>query len=215
MSARPFLIVPLLLGLAAAAPASARDYGQQGAVFPIVETDLLAVIRDKLMNMQSSGAIERANKALAARTAARVKRPAPVKGIATATSPRRWTFDPTIVVEQDLKDAKGRVIVARGTRVNPLDTVPLRQRLVFLDGDDPEQVAWAITSTTALNAKLILVKGAPLALMKAQQRRFYFDQAGTLTTRLGIRAVPAIVDQKGRSLSISELVLRGSKEGRQ
>ncbi len=213
MSARPFLVVPLLLGLAAAEPAWSRDYGQQGAVFPVVETDLLTVIRDKLMNMQASGAITQANKALAARTAARVKRPVPVKGIATATSPRRWTFDPTIVVEQDLRHANGRLIVARGTRVNPLDTVPLRQRLVFLDGDDPAQVAWAMTSTTALNAKLILVKGAPLALMKAQQRRFYFDQAGTLTTKLGIRAVPAVVEQKGRSLSISELVLRGSKGG--
>ncbi len=138
MSARRFLMVPLMLGLAAV-PASARDYGQQGAVFAVVETDLLTVIRDKLMNMQASGTIDRANKALAARTAARVRRPAPVKGIATATSERRWTFDPTIVVEQDLKDAKGRVIMARGMRVNPLDTVPLRQRLVFLDGDDPEQ----------------------------------------------------------------------------
>ena len=65
-----------------------------------------------------------------------------------------------------------------GTRVNPLDTVPLRQRLVFLDGDDPAQVAWAMGRTTALNAKLILVRGSPFALMKAEQRRFYFDQSG-------------------------------------
>jgi hypothetical protein len=30
--------------------------------------------------------------------------------------------------------------MAAGTRVNPLDTVPLRAPLVFLDGDDPDSL---------------------------------------------------------------------------
>ena len=201
--------------LASAAPqmSFARDYGQQGAVFPVIETDLLSVIQNKLTAMQASGAIDRGNKALAARTEARVKRPPPVKGIVTATSARRWIHDPTITVEQDLRDAKGRVIVARGTRVNPLDTVPLRQRLVFLDGDDPALIAWARAKTTALNAKLILVSGSPFALMKAEQRRFYFDQSGTLTTKFGVRAVPAVIEQAGRVLQVSEIVIPRAKDG--
>ena len=192
---------------------SARDYGQQGAVFPVIETDLLSVIQNKLATMQASGALDRANKELAARTEARVKRPPPVKGIVVASQSRSWIHDPTITVEQDLRDGKGRVIVARGTRVNPLDTVPLRQRLVFLDGDDPEQVAWAKTKTTALNAKLILVRGSPFALMKAEQRRFYFDQSGTLTTKFGVRAVPAVIEQVGRTLKVSEIAIPKAKEG--
>jgi conjugal transfer pilus assembly protein TraW len=61
-------------------------------------------------------------------------------------------------------------------------------------------------TTTALNAKLILTRGAPLALMGAQQRRFYFDQNGTLTVKFGIRHVPAVVEQQGRALRVSELV---------
>jgi conjugal transfer pilus assembly protein TraW len=193
--------------------ASARDYGQQGAVFPVIETDLLSVIQNKLTSMQASGALERANKELAARTEARVKRPPPVKGIVVASQARSWIHDPTITVEQDFRDGKGRVIVARGTRVNPLDTVPLRQRLVFLDGDDPAQVAWAMGRTTALNAKLILVRGSPFALMKAEQRRFYFDQSGTLTTKFGVRAVPAVIEQAGRTLKVSEIAIPKAKEG--
>lgn len=57
------------------------------------------------------------------------------------------------------------------------------------------------------NAKLILVKGAPLELMKARQRRFYFDQGGNLTEKFGIRAVPARVRQNGRMLEVSEITL--------
>jgi conjugal transfer pilus assembly protein TraW len=211
---RPILLAAASIAASAVPQAlSARDYGQQGAVFPVIETDLLSVIQNKLAAMQASGAIDRANKALAARTEARVKRPPPVKGIIAATEPRSWTHDPTITVEQDLRDAKGRVIVARGTRINPLDTVPLRQRLVFLDGDDPAQVAWAMARTTALNAKLILVKGSPFALMKAEQRRFYFDQSGTLTTKFGVRGVPAVIEQAGRTLRVSEILLPRAQEG--
>jgi len=60
----------------------------------------------------------------------------------------------------------------------------------------------------AADAKLILVKGAPLDLMRARQRRFYFDQGGTLVKRFGIRAVPAIVEQQGRILLVREVPLR-------
>jgi len=51
------------------------------------------------------------------------------------------------------------------------------------------------------------VKGAPLELMKARQRRFYFDQGGKLTERFGIRSVPARVRQQGRLLEVSEIAL--------
>ena len=199
--------------LAPAGPALARDYGQQGALFPVVEADLLSVIQKRLTAMQASGEIDRANRQLAERTAAQVRRPVPVPGIGDAAEERRWTFDPTITVNADLRDGRGRVVVAAGTRVNPLDTVPLRQRLVFLDGDDEGQVAWAMDATTALNAKLILVSGSPFALMKAQQRRFYFDQAGTLTTKFGVRAVPAVIEQAGRALKVSEIAIPKAKEG--
>ena len=195
---------------ATANPILARDYGQHGAVFPVVEEDLLSVIQQRLLALQASGAIDRANRRLAARTEARVRRPARVPGIAAATSTRRWTIDPTIIVARDLRDARGSVIVSAGSRVNPLDTVPLRQKLVFLDGDDPQQLAWARAHTTALSAKLILVGGSPFDLMKAEQRRFYFDQAGTLTRHFSIRAVPALVEQQGRLLRVTEFAVPGA-----
>ena len=214
MTRRASLVIVAAAFVCNALPAFAKDHGRQGAVFPIIEADLLSVIQQRLAAMQASGEIDRANRQLAERTAAKVRRPTAVPGIVTAEQERRWLFDPTITVGQDLRDARGRVIVAAGTRVNPLDTVPLRQKLVFLDGDDADQVAWAMANTTALNAKLILVKGSPFVLMTAEQRRFYFDQQGTLTRRLGIRAVPAVVAQQGRALLVRELVVSKAKGDR-
>jgi conjugal transfer pilus assembly protein TraW len=196
------------LGLVIAAPATARDYGQQGAVWPIAEPDLLQQIHARLTQLERTGETARLNEQLKQRTITRINRPQPVAGLVQASSERTWRFDPTITVERDIADNRGRVIVAAGTRVNPLDTVPLRAPLVFLDGDEPAQLAWALKRFGSTPAKLILVKGAPLELMKARQRRFYFDQGGTLVKRFGIRAVPASVEQQGRVLVITEQAVK-------
>lgn len=196
--------VCLLAGLSAL-PAMARDYGQHGKVFPVIEVDLLRAIEERLRALEASGRMEEINREFAARTAARVRRPPPVAGIARATATRSWTFDPSMTVEQDIRDHRGRVLFARGTRVNPLETVAMARSLVFLDGDDPEQVRWALRSTTAENAHLVLVRGDVFDAMKAAQRRFYFDQGGLLTTRFGIRHVPAVVQQEGKALRVTEL----------
>jgi conjugal transfer pilus assembly protein TraW len=200
----PAMIALLVACLGAAAPAFARDYGQQGAVWPIVEPDLLAQIRARLTHLEKTGETARLNEELKRRTIARVNRPEPVAGIGFASATRSWRFDPTITVERNIADDKGRVIIAAGTRVNPLDTVPLRAPLVFLDGDDPAQRAWAARRFGPTRAKLILVRGAPLELMKTRQRRFYFDQGGSLVKHFGIRAVPATVEQQGRVLVVTE-----------
>ena len=198
------IIAPLLACLCAATPGSARDYGQQGAVWPIVEPDLLGQIHARLTHLEKTGETARLNEELKRRTIARVNRPEPVAGVGSASAMRSWRFDPTITVERDIADDKGRVIIAAGKRVNPLDTVPLRSTLVFLDGDDPAQLAWAARRFGQTRAKLILVRGAPLELMKARQRRFYFDQGGSLVKHFGIRAVPATVEQQGRALIVTE-----------
>ena len=191
--------------LALPGAAQARDYGQRGAVFPIIERDLLEQIRSRLQAMEASGETARLNEKLKRRTIARVKRPDPVAGLVRASDSRRWSFDPTITLDADIRGANGELIHASGTRVNPLDSVSLRADLVFLDGDDPDQLAWALKQ--GANVKLILIKGAPLGLMKARQRRFYFDQGGKLTGKFGIRAVPARVRQHGRMLAVSEIAL--------
>ena len=198
--------VVLLVSFAVAAiapPAAAKDYGQVGTVFPIIEPDLLRVIEAKLKSMQATGQIDAMNQRLADRTRAKVNRPDPVVGIDRASKPRSWLYDPSIVIDHDIRDQKGQLIAAKGKRVNPLDYVVIKTPLVFIDGDDDAQVAWAMKRYDD-KAKLILVRGAPLELMTRRQRRFYFDQNGTLTTKFGITAVPAVVEQSGRAMRVTE-----------
>jgi conjugal transfer pilus assembly protein TraW len=203
--ARPFIAAAL--AATAPSPASATDYGQAGALFPIAEQDLLAAIHARLVHLEQTGETARLNEDLKRRTVTKVNRPTAVAGLGLAQETRTWLFDPTVTLEADIADQQGRLIWPAGTRVNPLDTVPLRSVLLFFDGDDPVQLAWALERARKSAAKLILVNGAPLELMRAQQVRFYFDQGGTLVRHFAIRALPALVEQQGRALSVSELAL--------
>jgi len=167
----------LLVGWPLISAVRAADYGQMGQTFPIIEADLLTTIETRLRTLEANGGIERLQREMQEQAVASVRRPKRVDGMTPATTRREWLFDPSIVTEDDIVDAKGNLIAARGTRVNPLDMVQLRQALVFVDGDNA-------------------------------QRRFYFDQGGTLVKRFGIRAVPAIVEQQGRILLVREVPLR-------
>ena len=201
-------LLALFAAVSVAPPAAAKDYGQVGTVFPVIEPDLLRVIEAKLRSMQASGQIDAMNQRLSERTRAKVNRPDAVASIERASKPRSWLYDPSIVIDHDIRDQKGQLVAAKGKRVNPLDYVVIKTPLVFIDGDDDAQVAWAMKRYDD-KAKLILVRGAPLELMTARQRRFYFDQNGTLTTKFGITAVPAVVEQAGKAMRVTETPVGG------
>ena len=195
----------VVAGTLPAAALSARDYGQQGAVFAVTEPDLLRTIEHKLASLDRSGAIAQLNQQLAKRSEARVRRPEAVAGIELAKHPRSWIHDPAITIDRDIVGPQGHRIARAGQRINPLDFMAMRQTLVFIDGDVPAQVRWALARHSETSAKIIMVKGAPLEAMTRHQRRFYFDQGGFLVRRFGIRAVPALVAQTGSVLRASEI----------
>lgn len=186
----------------------AKDYGQAAQTFPVIEPDLLSTIESRLRRAEASGDLARTNEMFAKRVEAKVRRPDAVPGITPAQAARSWDFDPSVRMERDIHDQKGNLIAAAGQRINPLDFVSIRQDLVFIDGDDPEQMAWATARYSDTKAKIIFVKGSPVEQMTARKRRFYFDQAGKLTSRFGIEHTPAVVTQAGKLMRVSEVVLK-------
>lgn len=191
----------------------AKDYGQAGQTFPVIEADLLATIEARLRRAEASGELARMNTVFARRVEAKVRRPTPVAGITPANAPRSWDYDPTIAIEREVRDHKGNLIAAAGQKINPLDFVAIRQDLVFIDGDDAAQLAWATERYSDLKAKIIFVNGSPIEQMTARKRRFYFDQDGKLTKTFGIAHTPAIVAQAGKIMRVSEVVVKPGKAG--
>lgn len=192
-----------------AAAAHAEDLGKYGNVWGIAEKDGVAQIKDKLGDMKRSGELDKRMNQARTDIVNKLTNPAPIKGIRKATANATRTFDPSIVVKQDVKDDKGRVIVKAGTRVNPLEMRGLSKSLLFIDGRDRAQVAW-VKKRIASNPKdkVILVGGNWRVLSGELKRVVYFDQQGSMTKRFGIRAVPTVISQSGRVLKIEEVVAK-------
>ena len=199
------LLAATLAALPAAgiASASAKDLGVRGATWAIAEPDLLADIETRLLEMQHSGALARFEADARDRARRKLEEPPPVPGIAPAARERSRLFDPAIVVEHDIRTPDGVLIAAAGTRVNPLERIALTRDLLFVDGRREAEVVWALARERP--AKIVLLAGRPLDLMRRHGRSFFFDTGGTLAARFGIAATPSVVERAGTRLRITEV----------
>ena len=206
-SKQSFPIRAAVLALLLATPAYALDLGRVGPVWPVAEPDLLALIQSRLEEKQRSGELARIQAEFEARSRRAIESPVPVAGLVRTRTPRSFLFDPTVTAPDTVRDPEGKVLVAAGTRVNPLDYVFLSRPLIFFDARDRDQVktALALRQRHRGRAHLILTGGSYIDFMRRHDMRVYYDQQGLLVHRLGIRQVPALVTQEGRMLRIDEL----------
>ena len=199
------LIVTILFGLILfyKTPSHAKDFGVEGHLWEIAEEDILEYIEKKLKVVD----VEKLKEEMIDKTKKRVEEPEEVSGIGTSSSERIYYYDPSYIVPEDIYDQNGNLLYKAGYKVNPLGKVPLRERLIFVSGNNEYQVRYALKKREEYGgaAKIILTSGKPLDIQRKEKVWIYFDQQGVLTTKLGIKAVPAIVEQSGLRLEITEL----------
>lgn len=179
----------------------AEDFGVRGATYPVIEESLLEHIQKQLTALPEATLLMKQLE-VQGRIKHTIQMPAPVDHIRTATRNRTYVYDPTISLDNDIKDHDGRIVAAKGTTSNPLDSLQIQSSLLIFDGTNPDQVAWA--KKQGSDTKWILIKGHPFELMQREDRIVYFDQGGAICRQLKIRAVPAKVRQEGMILRIDE-----------
>lgn len=184
-----------------------KDLGKVSTVVSIKEQSLIDVIQQKLTLMKSDRSLEKHQTEIQKRVVSSVENPKPIDGISKTIVYSSKLYDPSVVMSQDIKDHQGKIIIKAGTRYNPLEDTSFGEPLLFIDGDNKDQVQWALSQ----KGKKVLVNGSPLKLMRDTKIQFYFDQGGTLTKKLGIQSVPAKISQKGNRLLI-EMIPGSSKE---
>jgi len=197
------------------APLTAKDLGRIGTTFPIGEINMLMWIEQRLKGFEQSGELAKMQQAFARRVRQSVETPQPLP-LTTTTTPDTFRVDPSLTLATDLKDANGQVFAKAGTRINPFDarTWPERSRLahrfeyshvlMFFDGRDEKQLAFAQRFQSTKPIKWILTGGSPNPLSERLSRRLYFDQQGNLSRKLRIKAVPSLVEQSGTQWQITE-----------
>lgn len=177
----------------------AKDFGTHGTVYPIQEEDIVEFLKSRLQSMTNEE-ITNINHQFKERCINKLKEPIPIN-ISNAEVYRSYTFDPSVTAKDDILDSKGNIVVKKGTKVNPLDTISLQEELLFFDGSNERHLEWA----KSIEGKWILTKGRPLELEEEENRAVYFDQKGVLIEKFKIKSIPAKVSQKGNLLLIEEI----------
>lgn len=202
-----WLLIPL---------AHSQDLGRHGELFPTGEVDMLEWIDTRLKHLQATGETARLQQGFVERVDSNVRRPPPVEGLATTTNPRIFYIDPSLKLATDVKDANGNLLYAKGLVINPFDTrtwpvdIPKTQfeyqhAIVFFDGDDPRQRAWAKQYQTPKPIKWTLTNGRPEDIANQLDARIYFDQQGNYSRQFQLSHIPAIVEQDGIRWKVTEI----------
>lgn len=204
----------LLLILAIACSAGAKDLGTWGDLYPVLEQDMLTFIQQRLKSMEADGSLAREQKAVQERVKAHILRPPPVAGLRLADKNETHYIDPTFTVDKDIADGKGVVFAHKGDRINPLEHVPFRETLYFIDGDDKRQIDWMKQQKPdTVISKIVLVNGNIKTSGESLDAQVYFDQNGTLSRRFQLDAVPArvTVAADGKRLRVDTFAMEGEK----
>lgn len=173
---------------------SAADLGVWGDLYPVEEQDMLSVINQRLTAMEKSGELAQKQEEFTNRVKENTLRPPPVKGIGKANESRTHYFDPSFVVSKDIADNKGNIFAIKGTKHNPLESIPFNHTLYFINGDDLEQVEWMKRQKPkTIQYSIVLVNGNIKTATEALSARIFFDQNGVMTSKFGITEVPARV----------------------
>lgn len=203
------------VALTSAGQGTAKDLGTHGPLFEVEEPSLLDTIKYRLTEMEAAGELDQMRQEMQDTTRAYVNRPRPVPGLGKAEEYSIWEVDLSITLTEDLVDHQGVVFARAGTVVNPMAYSRFNKRIVLIDGDDPDQVSFALSDGDELNTLLVLVNGDPLGLMREHGRRFYFDQDAVLVNRFGIQNVPAVVQRADPLMQVEEIALGKNGEVRQ
>lgn len=185
----------------------AAPVGSIGPTYPIVEEDAMVAMQKKLKHMEATGELAKLQQESQSRIVRNIEQPAPVAGITETRVRAVRYFDPTMTFPQAVTDASGRVIVAAGTKLNPLEHVSLSKRLIFFDARDKVQAdrVRALVAKEGERIKPILIAGSFMQTMRAWGVQVYYDQHGQLSKRFGISHAPTVISQDGKRLKIEEV----------
>jgi len=187
----------------------AGDAGQKGQVYVITEPDMIGEIKRRIATTdwekQKSDAM--ANFWQGQGEGLDLPR---------AKTNRERLLDPSLTVTQDIYHPDGRLIAAKGQRLNPQTLLPMRHVYIIFDATQPEQVSVAkkLGDLAASKMKPVVYLFSKLDHQKGWEQ--YNALAGelgapvyqlnkALLKRFQIQALPTVIEGSGDRLSVREI----------
>lgn len=178
---------------------NAEDLGSIGKTYPIGEQSLIEYIKARATQMMADGSWEKLRQQAVKTTEQRIDYPPVISGISKTTESSVRYFDPSIRINQDIIDPYTKTKLAtKGQIINPTSYMAFNNELIFIDGRDPEQVAFAVQESkrSKFRTSIVLIAANKFReLMKEQQQLMFYDQGAVLVKKFDVRHVPTIIYQ--------------------
>jgi len=179
-----------------------------GPTYAIQEENVLQWIERKLNELKNNHVLEKLNQQLQEKILHHIESPSLINGITKTLKYRRYEYNPSMTLSEDIYDNVHHLIAKAGTIINPFDHLSLSHDLVIFDATDRDQITWAkkITQKNKKPVHWILVAGNWKNLSEQFDRKVFFDQRGLLVKKLKIEHVPAFITQLHDRLIIEEQI---------
>lgn len=119
---------------------------------------------------------------------------------------KTWKVDTTFQLKTDITDPEGKVIARAGTYDLFDYILPVDKTYVFIDGRKERELNFARELKKTRDITLILTAGNVLKVKKKGFLEVY-QASPELLSRWGIKAVPAVVEVKGKEIIAREVKL--------
>jgi len=198
------IIVITILSILCTDAAFARHFGTVGKVYPVVEPDALAEIREAAARVDWDKVIDRRNKMAMIRNF----RPATLHPLPVAKVDKSFLVDMTYTLDTDIPDGKGGVLYPKGYSFNPFDYVRLTSILVVIDAGDRNQIDWFKASPYADDFRTrLLLSGGDYYDLAHELKRPVFYLMDSFADRLRLAAVPSVIRQQDKMLEVREVLV--------
>jgi len=119
--------------------------------------------------------------------------------IPRALEDKKRFYKPLHTVKNPVTDGLGNVIYPLGYRFNVLDYITLPYRVVVIDESDIE---WVVNKLKPTDMLILTSGDFEKTAIELQRPTFILDES--VKARLGIKAVPTIIEQSANSFIINE-----------
>lgn len=180
----------------------------EGKTYDFAEKNALADIQEHIKKNEKNIEAKIAKIEIEQKSKARDWKPEQRK-VTAATKNKVFYPDVTYTVPEDIKDATGRIMYAKGFKFNPADYVYMQQEIVIIDANNKIELEWAKKNSYLDNAKymVLLADGNAFEITEEFKKPAYY-LTKEVADKFQIQKTPSIVKQIENKIKVSEICLK-------
>ena len=181
---------------------------QEGKTYDYVEKNAIADIQEHIKKNEKKIEAKIAKKQLEQKSKARDWKPEQRK-LSAATKHKVFYPDMTYTVPEDIKDATGRTMYAKGFKFNPADYVHMQQESVIIDASNKTELEWAKNNSYLDSAKyMVLLAGGNAFKITEEFKKPAYYLTKEVADKFQIQKTPSIIKQIENKIKVSEICLK-------